>query len=1300
MRQATYKLFRCLRKAVAWLALLILLLHASTSLLLSHINYFRAKAGELLSNRFNTQIHIGHLNGSLPFINPEIEITNLALEDKTLHSVQKIQSMSLQLDLFASLWNRKLILKQAAIDHISIKLTKDQKGWHVQGLPDNQNKTDPLTILSDLFSIKHITLENTNITIFDKLHKTENVLYVQKLVTWKETHKAFLTSQLLLNNSPAEIDATFNIRSNTSDVTGFSTYLTSDSLSLSPWIHLFSPEKTPLSISSLPVSTHTWFHWQPQSWKITSQFITPEAQLTVNEKPLTIKQLKGTLWAHGTSLTDWVAQFHTSDFSLNASNYPKSDAFIESNTSKKGAQLTVAIPSIKVDAIKKTLLASSLLPPFYQDLFKQLNPEGILSNSIISFNPSQHPFDFKATTTLQDISIDAWNGTPSASNISGHVMMNAHQGIIDIDSKNSALGLTDIFNAPWKFNTIKGRFYWKLSPETYTLYTPDTTTTSTNRDSSDITTGHTQLKLDIPINPDKPVYMTLKTGADQLSAQDAQQYLPFKVLPNDLAKWLQKSVPKGTICNSTFLWHGPLEDPKPGNFTWGLNLNLKDGQFHYSPDWPDIHHTNATLHLNQKGLSVQNANGIIYNTPVHNINVTIDDFDKSILQLSANGLLSGKDSLTLFRDTPINKVLNNAPQSWDISGDFDTDFKLTLPLTGNTPPSVNVIAKTDNGQFSIPSQKVDLQALKGEILYSTKNGLEASNVQAHFLNHPATLSIHNEVLGGKENMTSILLKSHSNFNDIKTFIPEPLQSFAEGSFDYQAQVGIPAKGPYFIDIKSNLKGLSVNLPPPFNKNQKAPTLFNLLITPKDSQQLTLIAEYGQQRHAIFNIQGGQLTSGHIAFGSPTSEKLKLPKAGISLSGKFDEININSWYDWYQQHKSLLTPTTKATNTFSVSANNLKIDKISYDKHTVNHVSLNGNINNSNLFANIQSDQITGIVSKKENQPFTITLDSLKLPESLKNITEDLSHNHNNTDQTDALSQMNPALFPTMQVNIKNLLIGNNRYGHMKFNLEKLHNGLRLNQLNASLGGLDINGLLTWKTDSTSTVTGFKGTLETNDLNKVFKNWNYTNSNFRAKKVKLKVNESWPGSPAGFNFEKSEGQANIEMRNGQLSSAKETDSLHVLGLFNIDAIARRFRLDFSDLYDSGVSFDTITGNISFDKGLINFDTPLVIDGPSSDFTIEGAINLPEQFLDLGMIITLPVTQNLPIISLLIGQPVIAGAIYLFDKLVGKTLMKFTSVRYDIVGPIADPKIMLDKLFSNKLKNHNAQSVNDNVQSSKE
>ena len=73
------------------------------------------------------------------------------------------------------------------------------------------------------------------------------------------------------------------------------------------------------------------------------------------------------------------------------------------------------------------------------------------------------------------------------------------------------------------------------------------------------------------------------------------------------------------------------------------------------------------------------------------------------------------------------------------------------------------------------------------------------------------------------------------------------------------------------------------------------------------------------------------------------------------------------------------------------------------------------------------------------------------------------------------------------------------------------------------------------------------------------------------------------------------------------------------------------------------------------------------------------------LDLSLIVILPLTSNLPILSVLLGtSPQIAGIIYVADKLVGKKVAQLAGIRYRLHGSFEKPSMTLDKLFSNQPK----------------
>ena len=85
------------------------------------------------------------------------------------------------------------------------------------------------------------------------------------------------------------------------------------------------------------------------------------------------------------------------------------------------------------------------------------------------------------------------------------------------------------------------------------------------------------------------------------------------------------------------------------------------------------------------------------------------------------------------------------------------------------------------------------------------------------------------------------------------------------------------------------------------------------------------------------------------------------------------------------------------------------------------------------------------------------------------------------------------------------------------------------------------------------------------------------------------------------------------------------------------------------------------------------------GPSTNLELNGTLNMVTDRVDAKLLVTLPVTNNLPLAALLVGGPAAGGAMFLLNKLIGDQVSRFASVQYSIQGPWNDPKITFDKPF---------------------
>src|SRR5690606_15256613 len=115
------------------------------------------------------------------------------------------------------------------------------------------------------------------------------------------------------------------------------------------------------------------------------------------------------------------------------------------------------------------------------------------------------------------------------------------------------------------------------------------------------------------------------------------------------------------------------------------------------------------------------------------------------------------------------------------------------------------------------------------------------------------------------------------------------------------------------------------------------------------------------------------------------------------------------------------------------------------------------------------------------------------------------------------------------------------------------------------------------------------------------------------------------------------------------------------------IGRRLRLDFSDLFGKGLSYDRIKGELSATEGVYLTKEPITITGPSSNLELDGRLDMVRDRIDAKLLVTLPVSNNLPLAALIAGAPAIGGALFVVDKLLGDRVARFASVQYKVEGP---------------------------------
>ncbi len=284
----------------------------------------------------------------------------------------------------------------------------------------------------------------------------------------------------------------------------------------------------------------------------------------------------------------------------------------------------------------------------------------------------------------------------------------------------------------------------------------------------------------------------------------------------------------------------------------------------------------------------------------------------------------------------------------------------------------------------------------------------------------------------------------------------------------------------------------------------------------------------------------------------------------------------------------------------------------------------------------------------------------------------------------------------LDVTISELMYGDEPYGNWAFKLRPDGAGAMLRELTAESKGLSIQegAELTWRIgDDGRHESAFTGMVAASDLGRALREWGYASS-IEGSDFLFDAGLSWDGTPAAIDLDIVRGRMSLENGEGRFVQAETgTGALKLLGIFDFAQIARRFRFDFSDVVQKGWSFSEITGVVGLDRGLVNVVDEIVIEGSTSIFTVGGNLDLISRELDGDMIVTLPLSRNLPwyaAYSAIATGPLAGVGVLLAQKIFGSQLDQMSSAKYEISGTIEEPKIEFVAIFDDSVREAGAEA----------
>ncbi|MCF4994154.1 TIGR02099 family protein [Pseudomonas syringae] len=1225
---------------------------------------YRADIEDKASAALGMPLQIGELEGNWSGFAPILLAHDVMVGDGA--NTLRLDRVRAVPDLWASLLAREVRIAHLELNGLKISLKEGDDGkWALEGLPMKDDQpTDPEKLFQQMQMVQQLSVLDSQVTLQPQDHAPMTLTYVGlnlKTGTSRQRLDARLT---LPDGQPVALSLRTRIEApkwQDARVEGYASLPQSD---WAKWL----PERLTRqwNFSEIKAGGELWVDWRDGALQSAAvrlnapQFTGAYAE----RKPIQINNLA--LNAFYQRSTEGA----TVTLDSLAMNF--GETRWESRMQVKQIAATEDVGEVwhlqadRLDLTPLTPLINALgpLPQGAATVVERLKVTGGLRNVLMDLRPTAtDDTKFSFAANLDQVGFDAYHGAPAARNVSGSLTGNLGGGELRMDSKDFVLHLDPIFAKPWQYIQANARLTWKLDKEGFTLIAPYLKVLGEEGKIA----GDFLIRLHFDHSQED--YMDLRVGLVDGDGRYTAKYLPA-VLSPALDEWLRTAILKGAVDQGFFQYQGSL-NKGAGDADRSISLFFKvhDAELAFQPGWPHVSNVTGDVFIEDSGVRIFASTGKLLNTRVSDIAVNIPHVPSGqTSHLFLDGAFTGGlgDGLKILQEAPIGTADTFA--GWEGDGDLQGKLKLDIPLAKGDQPKILVDFKTAKARLKLAEPKLELTQLKGDFRFDSNKGLSGQNISARAFDKPVTAQIFADGNPGKLK-TRVAASGQVEVKKLTDWlnVTQPLP--VSGTIPYQLQVNLDGADSQLL-VSSNLKGVAVDLPAPFGMAADVgrDTVFRMTLQGAERRYWV---SYDQVANFTYSSPPDNFSEGRGELFLGAGEAL-LPNAkGLRVRGTLSELDVAPWQDLASKYAGQ-DPGGSAKQLLSSA--DVKIGKVTALGTTLDQASVQLNRRPAAWALALDSQQVKGTVNLPDAKaaPIAVNLQYIKLPAPDPTALAD-------ENSPDPLATVDPTKIPALDITINQLFQGQDLVGGWSLKIRPTAKGIALNNLDLGLKGILLQGNGGWEGTPGSTSSWYKGRIGGKNLADVLKGWGFAPS-VTSEEFHMDVDGRWPGSPAWLATKRFSGTLDASLNKGQFVEVEGgAQALRVFGLLNFNSIGRRLRLDFSDLFGKGLSYDRVKGLLVATNGVYVTREPIRMTGPSSNIELNGTLDLVGDQVDAKLLVTLPVTNNLPIAALIVGAPAIGGALFLIDKLIGDRVARFASVKYTVKGPWKEPKITFDKPF---------------------
>ena len=837
-----------------------------------------------------------------------------------------------------------------------------------------------------------------------------------------------------------------------------------------------------------------------------------------------------------------------------------------------------------------------------------------------------------------------------------------------------------------------------------------------------------------------PGILDLNAKLSNAELSKVSRYLPLGI-PTTAREYVRDLLIGGEASEVDFkikgeVWEIPAAKPNQGDFK--ITAKFKNARIAYVPKrlqdpsdlpWPELSKVAGEMVLDRTSLSVKSTSAEVAGLPgisIAQANVNIPDLRLTVVNVNAQGKSAMVDVLGFVNKSPLygitSQSLSKATSTG--SGDFKIDFSLPIEDFNKTRIKGDIIFLGNDVQMT--PQTPLISQTKG-LLRFTEKGFLIKDAQALMFSEVirfdgGNLNVSDPALSptgkgvvirGQGVASALGLQRASELS----FIPQ-LAKNATGSTSYTAQLRF-LEDQTEISVQTDLQGMGLNLPSPFNKPAQSiwplrfeNTLVESSIIPerdgkvrlKDNLRLSIekIADFKLMR----DISGAvpKVIRGTMSVGLDAGEGTPEPNNAIAANIYVDRLDLDEWTKLFTSIQGSAVGTAAKVGVKAASNQNvfddlipssmaIRTKELIVEGRKFENIVIGGSREGAVWRANMEAKQLSGYVEYRQPTPAQT---SGRIYARLARLVV----GETQVKDVEKLLDEQPVSIPALDLVVEDFELRGRKFGKIEIEaINRLSNTSgpadgtrlwRLNRLNVTLpeAKLTANGFWayreTTRNDGVNKVdlaggigtperrtTGIDFKLDISDSGQLLERFGFKGV-VRNGKGKLDGQLNWRGSPLAMNFPTLAGQFNINIENGQFLKV-DPGAAKLLSVLSMQSIAKRLTLDFRDVFSEGFVFDILRGDVAIDKGLATTNN-MQISGVNAVILMDGKSDVASGTQDIRVVYAPEV--NAGVASLLVASainPAIGIGTFLAQLFLRQPLIEAVTKEFKVSGTWADPLV---------------------------